>query len=277
MHIKDLRSAGNNRIKKSVKAKTLPKHFLANLEKILATESSPDEAKKATEQRRKTLQGQRPDKLIRFMIAYPPSVWERGRAMSDGTFRSLLGTFQQQELVMEPELLAAPFFSVVLDKLQAPPDMSSFQLIDNVRAGQSTSSENDFEKLIVSALEELEQRNDNDARSPEAEETHRHVQPEPPGSGYPRVEGQCSDLGIGENSKHAYFPGALRSKVGILPELLLEGLRMSRMWGTEAGPNTNAVQVFVPRNSDQDDGIVTLTLSSSVTWTIMSELGMLSK
>lgn len=144
MHITSIKSAGDNRIKKAVKAKTVPKYFLANLEKILAKENASDEAKKGKDQRRSTLRDQSPDKLLRFMIAYPPSIWERGRTMSDGTFRSLLS--KQHDLVIEQELLEAPFFSVVLNELQAPPDTSTIQITDNVRAGQSPPGEHDYRK-----------------------------------------------------------------------------------------------------------------------------------
>jgi len=84
-------------------------------------------------------------------------------------------------------------------------------------------------------------------------------------------------LALLNSGKHAHFPGAQKSKVAIISDLLLEGLQTSRTWEEEAGPHTNTVQVFVPLDSKRDDGILRLTLSSSITWTIMEQLGLLSE
>ncbi|GAB7336713.1 hypothetical protein MBLNU13_g10378t1 [Cladosporium sp. NU13] len=116
------KAAGEMRVKTAIDKGAFPKHFKSNLKVVFASRSLlvhrstglNESKRKATARRSEQLQKQAPENLIRFMIAYPPTVWEGQRIMSNRTFERLFSASEP-----EPDLLAAPFFITFLRELRS--------------------------------------------------------------------------------------------------------------------------------------------------------------
>lgn len=130
---------GDAHVRKAISKDTLPPHFASNVKVLIVTTSASftphgkhnQRNKKSIIRRCELLQAMDPQYLIRFMIAYPPTVWKGGRSMRDGEFRRLLVLSEA-----EAELAATTFFEVVLCELRKT-QISIRQRLVNVLAGKS--------------------------------------------------------------------------------------------------------------------------------------------
>lgn len=131
------------RVKNAIDKKTVPKHFRSNLRVLFAERRRPpfecsinlnESKRKATARRSEELQKQAPENLIRFMIAYPPTVWEGQRTMRDGDFQRLLVASKP-----EPDLLTAPFIAIILRELQTS-NLSKQNRFERLMEGETYSA-----------------------------------------------------------------------------------------------------------------------------------------
>jgi hypothetical protein len=132
------KAAGEMRVKTAIDKGAFPKHFKSNLKVVFASRSLlvhrstglNESKRKATARRSEQLQKQAPENLIRFMIAYPPTVWEGQRIMSNRTFERLFSASEP-----EPDLLAAPFFITFLRELRSS-DPSRHESLEGLIGGK---------------------------------------------------------------------------------------------------------------------------------------------
>ena len=133
------KAEGDARIVKAISKKSLPRHFVSNVKLLIARTSESHASSGKHNERNKTamtrrcelLQAMDPQCLIRYMIAYPPTVWEGGRTMRGGDFQLLLKASKP-----EPALKAIEIVRIVLRELEAT-QTSIRQRLANVIVGQS--------------------------------------------------------------------------------------------------------------------------------------------
>jgi hypothetical protein len=136
-----LKLDGDKRVHTAI-AEALPKHFISNLRIIIdgtrlnsrSVSKDTKDKKRATARRCACLRDKGYGDLIRWSIAYPPTVWEGGRRMRDDTFSRLLA-----DSAPEPELQSAPFFQVVLRELENM-DLATPGCVDRVVTGKLFAS-----------------------------------------------------------------------------------------------------------------------------------------
>lgn len=112
------KTTGDKRVQQAIST-GLPKHFFPNLELIFGAgrktgQSAASEKTKtnSTSRRLQLLRRSESQILIRWSIAYPPSVWEGKRNMREDVFERLLTA-----CFPEAELQSATFFQIVLREL----------------------------------------------------------------------------------------------------------------------------------------------------------------
>lgn len=131
------KSDGDKRVHTAI-TDALPKHFFSNLRIILngmrvetrSISKDTQSKKRATARRCACLRDKGFGDLIRWSIAYPPTVWEGGRRMRDNLFSRLLAASAP-----EPELQSAPFFQVVMRELENM-DLAAPGCVEKVVTGQ---------------------------------------------------------------------------------------------------------------------------------------------